>query len=447
MRLALRFLNVAFHMTWHIGRYFLLRAAHLFTFDKQARQLKNEALLGSTIRALLQSLGATYIKLGQILSSRPDLLPPYITEELAVLQDRVPPFPFEGVAQIFREDFSKNVDEIFDNFTREPIAAASVAQVHEAYLKSGERVAVKVRRPDIEKTVERDLSIMRFMAGLIETLIPIARRMNFVAQTREFGDAIYAQLDFTVEADNNRRFHENFKELPYVHIPKLHEELCSKQVITMEFIDAVKIDDIVDVIKVPRKDMAIRLFKIYTKMVFDDFFIHADLHPGNILFDDEGNCYILDLGLVNNVREDYLPTFLRFNLAISQRDGKGVARAYVEEYGIQPKDYEAFEADCCSILDELEGKNASDIEFAKYVLDMFKMIRRHHLHMDPNVTLLNVAYLTFEGMSRMFDPQMDVFGIYATEIMRVLTQPKWKDVFQRHFGRAPQDADRQAAEN
>lgn len=446
MRLTLRFFNVAFHITWHVVRYALLRLAHLFTLDKARRQEKNELLLGATIRALLQGLGATYIKLGQILSSRPDLLPPYITNELAILQDRVPPFPYAGVEQIFSEDFGKPIDDVFDKFTREPIAAASVAQVHEAFLKSGEHVAVKVRRPDIEKTVERDLSIMRFMAGLVESVIPIARRMNFVAQTREFGDAIYAQLDFTIEAENNRRFHKNFESLPYVHIPRLYEEYCSKRVITMEFIDAVKIDEILDVIKVPRKDMAIRLFKVYTKMVFDDFFIHADLHPGNILFDDEGNCYILDLGLVNNVREDYLPTFLRFNLAISQRDGKGVARAYVEEYGIQPRDYDAFEADCVSILDELEGKNASDIEFAKYVLDMFKMIRRHHLHMDPNVTLLNVAYLTFEGMSRMFDPQMDVMSIYANEMMRVLAKPEWKDVFARHFGRAPGDSDRDAAQ-
>lgn len=251
MRLTLRFFNVAFHITWHVVRYGLLRLAHLFTLDKARRQEKNELRLGATIRALLQGLGATYIKLGQILSSRPDLLPPYITNELAVLQDRVPPFPCEGGAN------------------------------------------------------------------------------------------------------------KSFRGI-----------------------------------------------------------------PANILFDDEGNCYILDLGLVNNGREDYLLTFLRFNLAISQRDGKGVARAYAEEYGIQPKDYDAFETDCCAILDELEGKNASDIEFAKYVLDMFKMIRRHHLHMDPNVTLLNVAYLTFEGMSRMFDPQMDVMSIYANEMMRVPAKPE-----------------------
>ena len=438
MRLTLRFLNVAAHFWWHLSRYFVLRGVHLLTFDKAARQAKNNALLGSTIRKLLQGLGATYIKLGQILSSRPDILPPHITDELAILQDHVPPFPYEDVEIIVREDFGKTIPEIFTDFATEPIAAASVAQVHEAHLKSGERVAVKVRRPDIEKTVERDLSIMHAMASLIEALIPIARRMNFVAQAHEFGSAIYAQLDFTIEADNNRLFTKNFTALPFVRVPKLYDQYCSKRVITMEFIDARKIGDILPVIEVPRKEMAIRLFKIYTKMAFDDFFIHADLHPGNMLFDKDGNCYLLDLGLVNKVSEDYLPTFLRFNLAISQKDGKGVARAYVEEYGIQPVDYAAFEADCCAVLDELEGKKAHEIEFSKHLLDMFRMIRQHRLHLDPNVTLLNVAYLTFEGMSRMFDPQMDIMSVYATEILRVLSQPRWAHVFKRHFGKAPE---------
>ncbi len=446
MSLFLRFFRVAYEFAFQIGRYGFWRFLYFFVPSRERRRARIEKLRGKCLTDFLRHLGATYIKVGQILSSRPDLLPPYLTDELATLQDRVPPFPYLETEKMFQEELGRSIEQCFTEFDKTPIAAASVAQVHRAKLPNGQEVAVKVQRPGVEKQVERDLAILRFLAGIVE-LIPSARRMAFQEQVREFGAAIYAQLDFRIEAENNRRFTANFGSLPYVRVPKLVDEFCTKRILVMEFIRARKIADVLGTIRVPRREMALRLFKIYTKMAFEDFFIHADMHPGNILFDDDGNCYLLDVGLVNNVNQEYLPKFMRFNLAISQKDGPGVARAYVEEYGMHPRNYQEFETDCIAIMRSLDGKSAKEIEFGKYILEMFRMIRDHHLHLDPNVTLLNVAYITFEGMSRVFDPEFDIMQIYATEILRIISQPRWKDVFQRHFGKPQSPAAGRTATN
>jgi len=245
------------------------------------RRAQRKAWFADRLRALLRGLGATYVKVGQIMSTRPDLLPPHVIAALETLQDDVGAFAYRHVERTFRDDFGRVPEEVFATFDRQPIASASVAQVHRATLPDGREVAVKVRRPRVEQIVEFDLGIMRALARVI-ALVPSFRLLAPVESVDEFGRAIRTQIDLTVEADNNRRFHRNFASMTDVGLPDLVPQLCSARVLTMTFVRGVKLMEHRKVGADPSRLARIG-FQLLLKMVFEDGFVHADLHPGNIL--------------------------------------------------------------------------------------------------------------------------------------------------------------------
>ena len=267
--------------------YLLVRTALVYVVGWTLMRLggrslaARQAFFGECVLNLFRRLGATFIKVGQIMSTRPDLLPPHIIQALAKLQDDVGPFPFAQVRTTIEEDFGRELSSLFTEFSPLPIASASVAQVHKARLPSGELVAVKVRRPDIEELCTFDLGVMRLYARVLE-LIPSLRLLAPLDSVEQFGRAIRMQLDFTVEAQNNRRFTRNFATLPEVCLPRLYDDLCSRRVLVMEFIDGVKILDFKRSGVEPRR-LGLLGFRVMLKMIFADGFVHADLHPGNIL--------------------------------------------------------------------------------------------------------------------------------------------------------------------
>ena len=285
---------------------------------------RRRALLGRVIVDLVRQLGATFIKVGQIMSTRPDLIPEYISTALAELQDHVGPFPFEQVVRTIEADLGRPLSSIFAEFAPVPIASASVAQVHKARLPDGRIVAVKVRRPDVVEICTFDLAVMRIWARAIAR-IPSISTLSPIEALEEFGNAVFAQLDFRIEAANNRRFRANFKGHPDVVFPEVVEALSSERVLTMSFITGTKILATAATRSDPKRVARLGLATLM-KMIFEDGFVHADLHPGNIFITADDKLALLDLGLVGELDEPHRKGFSRLFAAWAQRDGDGMAR-------------------------------------------------------------------------------------------------------------------------
>ncbi|MCW5829771.1 MAG: AarF/ABC1/UbiB kinase family protein [Deltaproteobacteria bacterium] len=374
-----------------------------------------------SLRMLLQRMGATFIKLGQILSSRPDLLPPDLVGELKHLQDRVPPFPFRKVEEAVRRNFGRPIADIYADFDNVPVAAASVAQVHHAHLKSGEEVAVKVLRPNIREQVDRDLAIAGFFAWILDRL-PVITLAQAGKQVAEFGAAIRAQTDLRVEAENNRRFQKNFAGVQWMKIPKLYAEFCSEEVLTMEFVRGARIEEVTAPGKLALSptEMAKRLFEVYIKMAFEDLFIHSDMHPGNLWFQPDGGVVMIDLGLITQIKPTYLLSHYKVNFALWGLSAEKMAAALDEAYGFPgtPEEFRAFTRDIDGVLDMMRGRKHSEIEFGEMMMRTFQLAFKYRMPFDSDATMISVAYATFEGMSKMFDPHFDVFAFLISQAPR-----------------------------
>ena len=273
---------------------------------------------------LFRQLGATFIKVGQIMSTRPDLIPEYVSSALAELQDHVGPFPFEDVVRAVEADLGRPLNSVYAEFAPVPIASASVAQVHKARLPDGRIVAVKVRRPDVVEICTFDLAVMRLWARLIAR-IPSISTLSPIETLDEFGRAVFAQLDFRIEASNNRRFRDNFKGHADVVFPDVVEALSGERVLTMSYIAGTKILSTRATRSDPKRVARLGLSTLM-KMIFEDGFVHADLHPGNIFITPDDKLALLDLGLVGELDEPHRKGFSRLFAAWAQRDGDGMAR-------------------------------------------------------------------------------------------------------------------------
>lgn len=368
-----------------------------------------QAFFGDCVLELFRRLGATFIKVGQIMSTRPDLLPPHIISALAKLQDDVGPFPFAQVKQTIEEDFGQELTQLFTEFSPLPIASASVAQVHRAVLPDGQVVAVKVRRPDVEELCEFDLGVMRLYARVLE-LIPSLRLLAPLDSVEQFGRAIRLQLDFTIEARNNRRFTQNFVTLPEVCLPALCERLCSKRVLVMEFIDGVKVLDFKRSGQDPRR-LGLLGFRVMLKMIFADGFVHADLHPGNILVTRDGRVALLDLGLVAELDDEHRLAFTRYFAAWAQGDGLTMADIMVRHSPVPyVGDREGFRNAVQEFVNRLHGKRLGEVEVAAVVYEMLQILRRYRVRANATFTMVNIAIAITEGIGKQLDPTLDLMA-------------------------------------
>lgn len=393
-------------------------------------QAARRAFFGQCVFELFRDLGATFIKVGQIMSTRPDLLPPYVIEALSRLQDDVGPFPFELVTRTLREDLGRPPSELFVELEERPIASASVAQVHRARLRSGEQVAVKVRRPDIEELCRFDLAVMRLYASALE-LLPSLKLLAPVESVNQFGKAIAQQLDFTIEAQNNLRFTKNFADEPDVIVPRLYPALCSRRVLVMEFIDGVKILGLGKAARAARVGQGAatvaasaasnpahdprRLgqlgFRVMLKMIFSDGFVHADLHPGNILVTRDGKVALLDLGLVAELDDEHRLAFARYFAAWAQSDGKTMADIMVR-HSPSPhiKDPDGFRAAVQEFVNRYHGKRLGEVEVARVVYEMMAILRRYRVRVNATFTMVNIAIAVTEGIGKQLDPTLDLMN-------------------------------------
>jgi len=362
---------------------------------------------------LFRELGATFIKVGQIMSTRPDLIPEYISDALAELQDHVGPFAFEDVVRTIEGDLGRPLAAVYAEFAPTPLASASVSQVHKARLPDGRIVAVKVRRPDVIELCTFDLAVMRQGARLWN-LIPSFSTLAPVASVEEFGRAVFAQLDFRIEARNNRRFRENFRDRPEVVFPEVIESLSTERILTMSFIEGTKILSTPATRSDPKRVARLGLATLM-KMIFEDGFVHADLHPGNIFITPDDKLALLDLGLVGELDEPHRKGFSRFFAAWAQRDGDAMARIMysLSERTGQAHDPEAFERYRAAIIEFVGrywGYRLGEVQVGKVLLDMLGILRRHRVRVNPSFTIVNIAIAVTEGIGKQLDPELDLMS-------------------------------------
>jgi ubiquinone biosynthesis protein len=374
---------------------------------------RRQAWLGRVVVDLFRELGATFIKVGQIMSTRPDLIPEYLSDSLSELQDQVGPFPFEEVVRTIETDFGRPLASIYAEFSPVPLASASVSQVHKARLTDGRIVAVKVRRPDVVTLCTFDLAVMRQGARLLG-LIPSISTLEPLATVEEFGRAIFAQLDFRIEANNNRRFRRNFAGHPEVVFPEVVEALSTERILTMSFIEGTKVLSTPATRSDPKRVARLGLYTLM-KMIFEDGFVHADLHPGNIFITPDDKLALLDLGLVGELDEPHRKGFARFFAAWAQRDGDAMAHIMygLSESANRPHDPESFERYRAAIIEFVGrywGYRLGQVQVGKVLLDMLGILRRHRVRVNPSFTIVNIAIAVTEGIGKQLDPDLDLMS-------------------------------------
>jgi ubiquinone biosynthesis protein len=380
---------------------------------RRAGKARRRAWLGQVVVDLFRELGATFIKVGQIMSTRPDLIPEHISHALAELQDHVGPFSFDAVIRTIEGDLRRPLASVYAEFAPVPLASASVSQVHKARLTDGRIVAVKVQRPNVVELCTFDLAVMRAGARLLN-VIPSISTLAPVDTVEEFGRAVFAQLDFRIEARNNRRFRENFRNEPQVVFPEVIEALSTERILTMSFIEGTKILSTPNTRSDPKRVARLGLATLM-KMIFEDGFVHADLHPGNIFITPDDKLALLDLGLVGELDAPHRKGFARFFAAWAQRDGDAMAHIMygMSESARLPRDPEAFERYRAAIIEFVGrywGHRLGEVQVGKVLLDMLGILRRHRVRVNPSFTIVNIAIAVTEGIGKQLDPELDLMA-------------------------------------
>jgi ubiquinone biosynthesis protein len=368
------------------------------------------------LRLALEALGPVFVKFGQILSTRRDLMPTDIADELAKLQDQVPAFPGHQARAIIESQLGQSVEALFATFDEIPLASASVAQVHPATLHSGESVVVKVIRPDIERVILKDLALLKTLAQWI-TKIPDGKRLRPNEVVEDYHKTILDELDLIREGSNAVTLRRNFEHSSLLYIPEVHWAYTSKSVLTMERIHGIGVSDIA-ALKAQGTDMkklAERGVEIFFTQVFRDSFFHADMHPGNVFVSrehPENPSYIgIDCGIVGSLSEADLTYLALTLLAFFNRDYRQVAQLYVDS-GWVPRDTRVheFESAIRAVCEPIFQKPLSEISFGLVLIRLFQTARRFDMEVQPQLVLLQKTLLNIEGLGRQLYPELDLWA-------------------------------------
>ncbi len=384
--------------------------------------------VGERLRLALEELGPSFIKLGQIISTRSDLIPPDVIAELKKLQDDVPPISFAEVRGVVEEELGGTLDTLYASFDERPLACASIAQVHRARLAPEPgaepiEVVVKVQRPRIGPTIERDLDLLYLLARVIERAVPESRVYSPVALVGEFDRAIKAELDFILEADNAELFTANFASNSIVRFPRVHRAASSKRVLSLEFFDGLKIDRAV-ASGASGETLAKNALAVIAQMIFEDGFFHGDPHPGNILVlgpTDAPVLGFLDLGLVGRLSPELRDKAVDLMIAVVRQDVDALAEALLAMGRARgPVDMAAFKGEVRTLGAKYLGRPIKEIQLAALVRDLVQGAVKYDIEMPSELAMVGKALMTIEGISKEIYPELDVIAELRPYFLRLL---------------------------
>lgn len=368
------------------------------------------------ITLALQDLGPTFVKMGQILSTRPDLIPQGLCDCFMTLQDRVQPISFDDARAVIEESLGAPFETVFDELDPTPLASASIAQVHTARLaaagpEGGDEVVLKVQRPGIAATIDSDLNLLYWVAKQIENTLPEAQAFDPTAIAREFERAIRRELDFTFEAANLERFDRNFSAWTTVYIPRVYRAHSSETVLVMERLRGVKITDAAAQGH-EMEPIARECIRMLLKQVFEDGFFHGDLHPGNLFVLDDGRIGLIDFGLVGRMNQRMKDQMADLLLAIVTRNFEGVARSFYDlSIRTGKVDYPAFEDDVVELMEKyFTSASLADVDFGEYLRELVAGAVRHNVRIPPDFTMFFKAMMTVEGIGKIVSPDLDLIS-------------------------------------
>ena len=408
----------------------------LATFWRRLEKPRAERL-----RIALEALGPIFIKFGQILSTRRDLLPLDIADELAKLQDQVPPFSSSLVLTTLDRVYGKPVNEVFLQFDLEPIASASVAQVHFAVLHDNSEVAVKVLRPGIAKIIAHDVALMEIAAWLVETLWPDGKRLKPREVVSEFARHLDAELDLMREASNCSQLRRNFLDSPLLLVPEVHWDYCYSEVMVMQRVKGTPISHVSTLreqgIDIPK--LAQMGVEIFFTQVFRDGYFHADMHPGNIFVGRDGRYIAVDFGIMGTLTDEDKNYLAQNFLAFFNHDYRRVAQAHVEA-GWAPKDtrVDDFENAIRAVCEPIFDRPLKEISFGHVLLQLFQTSRRFHVEIQPQLVMLQKTLLNIEGLGRDLDPDLDLWSTAKPYLGNWMSeQVGWRGILRRLNKEAP----------
>jgi ubiquinone biosynthesis protein len=375
------------------------------------------------LRLALEELGPTFVKFGQILSTRPDLLPPEFIVELSRLQDEVPPLPWEIIKPRIESELDRKLEDLFAYINPTPIAAASLGQVHSATLKDGQRVVIKVQRPDIRRNINLDLDIMRDLAGLAQENTSLGKIYDFRGVVEEFAVALIAELDYRREGRNADRFRKNFKKKPYLIIPHVYWEYTTERILMMERISGIKISDIeaIDNAGYDRHQVALHAANMIIQEILEDGYFHADPHPGNFVVMEGDAIGIMDFGRVGYLDSSDTAILVRLFIYAVQMDTPGIVDQLIR-LGVadEQTDRRALERDLRRIMQRYYGLPLREISVRELIVDLTALAFRYHLRVPSNLWLLLNTLAMMEGVGLTLDPEFDIFEVSEPYVRRFI---------------------------
>lgn len=379
------------------------------------------------LRESFEELGPTFVKLGQLLSTRSDLIPPNFIEEFTKLQDNVQPLPFSVVKNVIEAELKKPLGQVFPVFSEVPLAAASIGQVHEAQLPNGERVVVKVQRPEIPKIIETDISLLAFLAGLLERYVPETRVVSPRIFVDEFFKTLSYELDFVVEANNMAKMAENMKAFPDIVIPRVHKNMSTQRVLTLEKLEGIRVNDLraLDAAGIDRKRVVELGARAFFKSVMIDGLFHGDLHGGNLFILPGNRLGIIDFGIVGRISQKSRDQLATMVMSLITEDYENLCYQYAELGSAASSiDFDGFQREVRNTLSPYIGLSLSDLNIGKVLIEATQIAARYDIKVPGDWMIVFKAILTLEGMGRLLDPEFDLIA-HGEQMVRELVKEQY----------------------